>query len=139
MIIAVTTWNGGISPVFEVSQKLELFEVENGQVLTQKTLTIPPLSSGEKVDLLVGYGVVVLICGALTRQTEKMIRNHDLELHPFISGKIDAVLNAWHQKELIPTFKMPGCRRRRYSDYANHCCRRGTPIQNKETNLNSLI
>ena len=139
MIIAVTTWNGGVSPVFDVSQKLELFEVKSGIVRNLKTLSIPPLNSVDKVTFLLDHGVGVLICGALTRPTEKIILNHDLELHPFICGKIDTVISAWQQKKLIPKFKMPGCRRRRYTGNGSHCCHRDGPFQNEEIKPNKLI
>ena len=122
MILAVTIWNESISPVFEVSQTLVLFEVKDGLVTQKETIAVPSTNSFDKVKVLIELGVDTLICGALTRPIEKMILNQGLELHPFISGKLNEVITAWQENSLIPTFKMPGCRRRRYGDDQKHCC-----------------
>jgi len=134
MILAITIWNERVSPVFEVSKRLQLFKVETDSITKREILSLPPLNNFDKVKALVEHQVDVLICGALTRSAEQMLLNQGLELHPFITGEIQAVLEAWQHNELRPKFKMPGCRRRRYRPNQACCCQSGILSELKNRN-----
>ena len=122
MKLAITTWNENVSPVFDVSQKLLIIEITNGVVTNRETIMVPSLNSFEKAKLMIDSEITVLICGALTRSVEKMMLNHGLEVHTFITGEIESVIMAWQNNDLNQNFKMPGCRRRRYSETQPRCC-----------------
>ena len=130
MRLAVTSWNGTVSPVFDVSQEIQCFEIKEGTITKLETNSVPTLNSFDKVRFLVDHQIDTLICGALTRPVEKMICNQGIELHSFISGTVQTVIKAWQTNDLTPGFKMPGCRRRRYDSNRSSCCQ-GTGQFNK--------
>jgi predicted Fe-Mo cluster-binding NifX family protein len=107
--IAIPTWNGRISPVFDTASRLIVVEMgEKGedsrfeadiseQFLCSKTIRLTEL----RVD--------TLICGAISGQFAYMITNAGIKLIPWISGLVEDVLQAFLKGTLFDLrFMMPG-------------------------------
>jgi len=110
MKIALPTFNGRISPVFDVAQKLVLVEVDVANELSREEHAIPSKIFARRAARLSELGVEILLCGAISRPLAMMIAAHGIEIVPFISGGVDEVLGAYLQGRLAdPTFFMPGC------------------------------
>jgi predicted Fe-Mo cluster-binding NifX family protein len=113
MRIALPIWNGRIAPVFDVASRLMLADVESGTAL-QKWVTVlpqrPEYDGGEGLEAL---GVDVLVCGAISRRLEGLVRSRGISVAPFIAGEAEGVLLAWLDGRLSSeTYAMPGCGRR---------------------------
>ncbi|HOP27186.1 MAG TPA: NifB/NifX family molybdenum-iron cluster-binding protein [Candidatus Sabulitectum sp.] len=111
MRIALTVWNGRIAPLFDVAGTLVVAEV-SGKEVPERTVLPFPQNSGtmSRAAFLAENGVSVLICGAVSRQVHRMLALSGIEVHPFVSGDAEEVLQAFLSDTLeSPVFRMPGC------------------------------
>ncbi len=114
VIVAMTTWNGRISPVLDVARQAELFKVSGGQARVDRTVVLPGTEPEPQADALQALGAQVLICGALSRPLAMLLSAAGLNLLPFTAGETGEVLAAWLAGNLPnPVMTMPGCGGRR--------------------------
>jgi len=109
MKIAIPTWNGRVSPVFDAASRLLVVEVgeegEYSRFETDISEHFPP----SKTMRLTGFGVDTLICGAISRPLTYMITSAGITLIPWISGSVEDVLQAFLKGNLFDVqFLMPG-------------------------------
>jgi len=116
MKIALTVWQGRISPVFDVSGRALLVELEDGRTLSERELELPDGTPLDKLAFLAEAGVEELVCGAMSRPAQLATEGFGIKAHPFVAGELREVFQAWSDGVLSePRFSMPGCRR--------GCCR----------------
>lgn len=110
MRIAITTWQGRVSPVFDVSGEALILDVENGSVVARERIALEGASVLDRVRALSDRGVSTLICGALSRASAACLESRGIEALGFVAGEVEAVLGAWLQGSLgNPEWRMPGC------------------------------
>lgn len=114
MIVAIALWQDRIAPVFDVSRRLLLVEIEEGEVREIGRLELP----GDPMDLplrrLVEAGVDELICGAVSRPLTERLSAWNIRVHAFRTGSLDEVLQALLEGRIDDdAHAMPGCCRRR--------------------------
>ncbi|MBN1482303.1 dinitrogenase iron-molybdenum cofactor biosynthesis protein [candidate division KSB1 bacterium] len=120
MRIAITTWQGRISPVFDSSQWLQLFDDSGVRLFSEREYIGDEAPFG-KVERIKKLGADILICGAITRPLQFDLANSNIRVYPFVCGDVAAVLDAFiRQHDIDDRFAMPGRRRRRRN-------RRGRP------------
>lgn len=114
MKIAISSWNGRVSPVFDVSRQVAVMEAKDGKIINRQE---HDLESGEfyaKVIRLTELGIDTLICGAVSRPLADMIIARGIRLVPFVAGETDQVAKAYLAgNQLNTSFAMPGCCGRR--------------------------
>jgi len=114
MKVAVPTWQGRVSPVFDVARRLLVVEYQNG---TERDRTETAITSTTLVDRakdVSKLGVDVLVCGAISRPLEQLLIAEGVEVIPQTCGDVNEVLAAFQAGQLNrPAFVMPGCGRRR--------------------------
>jgi predicted Fe-Mo cluster-binding NifX family protein len=114
MKAALTIWNERISPVFDTAVSILLVDIEDQKCTPCGNIDLCDMSPNEKVHKLKTAGVEVLICGAVSNLFARLLTGENIDLVPWVSGKTDAVLDAFARGGLGPTkFLMPGCSRRR--------------------------
>ena len=108
--IAIPTWNGTVSPVFDTASRLLVVEVgEEGECSRFET-DISEHFLPSKSIRLTGLGIDTLICGAISRPLTYMITTAGIKLIPWISGQVEDVLQAFLTGTLLDIrFMMPGC------------------------------
>ncbi len=111
MKFAVTNMDKRVSPVFDVSRYIDLYDSEGyGHDAVFVSTYSLPASLGEKVSFLVECDINTVICGALTREGELSLICHDIEVYAFIRGSVDEVIYAWEHASLgDDRFCLPGC------------------------------
>jgi predicted Fe-Mo cluster-binding NifX family protein len=110
MKIAVTVWEDRISPVFDASRRLLIVDIKNTRIGERSVLVFDPEQPSRLVKILAKLDVRVLICGAVSQLPATIIDAADITLIPFITGRVDRVLEAFARGEsLEPAFLMPGC------------------------------
>ena len=110
MRMALPIWDGRISPVFDTARRLLVLEVEGAGALTRHEESLPEDMAAGRVSRLVGMGVGVLVCGAVSRPLAEMIAASGIRLIPFVSGDVEEVIQAFLAGKLPgPAFLMPGC------------------------------
>lgn len=108
MNVAVTEWQGRVSPVFDVAGTVILFDGEGAR----KRIELPGDCPWSKLCFLRDLQVEVLICGAISRSVDAMANELGMRVNPFVSGDVDAVWAAWKSGTLSEAcYSMPGCRR----------------------------
>ena len=125
MNVAVTAWDGRISPVFDSAKTLMLAEIKDGEVVSRRYESIDPVWVSHLADRLRELGVDVLICGAISQTPSTIIEANGIRLISFIGGAIEEVLNAFARNgRVAPDFLMPGCGRGRRQQGRGACPRR---------------
>jgi len=108
--IAIPEWQGCVSTVFDFANRLLLIDIEGCEEINRAEIALPNEPMPRRVASLKNLGVDVLICGAISRPLAFMITGLGIELLPYISGRIDEVLNAYLTGQLTEQrFSMPGC------------------------------
>ena len=111
MKTAITIWNDNrVSPVFDVTGKVLLYESKGERIYSERFLLLPDSSASDKVARLVDAGANVLICGAISKDAHSAATNAGIKVYPFISGDIREIIQACLTGRLIGGgFDMPGC------------------------------
>ena len=113
MRLAVATWNGRVSPVFDVARQVQILDVEDGVVRTRHEEELPGTEPRAQVDRLTAMAPHVLICGAVSRSMEALLATTGIEVISFTAGEVEEVLAAWLAGSVSnPALSMPGCRGR---------------------------
>jgi len=113
MKVAIPVWNLRISPLFDTARHLLIVEIEDGQELSRSEEELEDYLPPRRASRLVGLGVKILICGAISRQLAAMLIGSGITIVPWMSGLVDDVLQAYLRGKLPdPRFLMPGCRGR---------------------------
>ncbi|MFO7715730.1 NifB/NifX family molybdenum-iron cluster-binding protein [Desulfosarcina sp.] len=110
MKVAVTVWEKRVSPVFDASRRVLIADIENARITDQSYLVFDPGLPSNLAKTLSDLEVPVLICGAVSQVPANTLTAGGITLIPFITGKVDRVLEAYAKGEsLTPGFLMPGC------------------------------
>jgi len=108
--IAIPTWNGRVSPVFDTASRLLVVEVGKEGECSRFETDISEHFLPSKSIRLTGLGIDTLICGAISRPLAYMITTAGIKLIPWISGQVEEVVQAFLTGTLFdPRFIMPGC------------------------------
>ncbi|MDX9958825.1 MAG: NifB/NifX family molybdenum-iron cluster-binding protein [Clostridia bacterium] len=114
MNMAITVWNQRIAPVFDSARNVIIVEVREGRETGRRSLELDQMDPGGKAWLLRNEGVTELVCGAISREAEAMVRDQGIHVIPFIAGEVELVIQAWIGRQLDhDTYSMPGCGHRR--------------------------
>lgn len=115
MIVALSVWQGRISPVFDTAGQLWLIEVEAGREVSRRE---EPLKEGmfhQKAAKLSQLGVEVLLCGAISRPFAFMLASSGIQVVPFLTGDAQQVLDAFLAGKLSVSRPAPfGCGPQRF-------------------------
>jgi len=110
MKIAIPTWNGRVSPVFDSASRLLVVEVGEEREYSRFETDITDNFLPSKTIRLTGLGIDTLICGAISRPLAYMITTAGIKLIPWISGQVEDILQAFLKGNLFDMqFIMPGC------------------------------
>jgi predicted Fe-Mo cluster-binding NifX family protein len=110
MRLALATWNGRISPVFDVARQVLMLDVEDGRVIARREETLPGTEPQAQAIRLTAFGAEALICGAISRPMASVLSVAGIHTIPFTAGPVDEVLAAWLAGSLPnPALSMPGC------------------------------
>ncbi|HNQ35135.1 MAG TPA: NifB/NifX family molybdenum-iron cluster-binding protein [bacterium] len=112
MKIALSIWNERIAPVFDVSSRISLIEVDGERVTWKSAEELPGAASFAAAAWLAEQGVETLICGAVSRPVLARLTGYGIRVIPFVAGGRREVVEAWLNGTLErKPFLMPGCRR----------------------------
>jgi len=109
MRIAIAHWQDRISPVFDVSDRLLLIDIEDGRELKREDNLLNCSGPFERAREVYRLGVQVLLCGAVSRPLETALISSGVRVIGFICGGLEDVLNAYIKGRLADKcFHMPG-------------------------------
>ena len=110
MKIAIPIYGDYVSNVFDFAHRLLLVEIENGRETERCEVEIESRLLPQRAEQLKTLGVDVLVCGAVSRLLANIVTHSEIEVLPFVTGRVDSVLGAYMTGQLVkPKFRMPGC------------------------------
>lgn len=116
MKVAIPTWQGRVSPVFDVAGSLRLVEVADARAVGRQDATLTATDPLERARQVRQCGADVLICGAISWPLEMALTSAGVRVIAQTCGPVEDVLDAFLAGRLDGrAFRMPGCcgRRRR--------------------------
>ena len=117
MKVAIPTWTGRVSPVFDVAKRLLVVELKGDGPVNREEVAVEETQLLPRAKRVAQLGVDVLICGAISMPLEAMLTSAGVRVIPHICGPVEDVLLAFASGRLTDdAFLMPGCcgRRRRF-------------------------
>ena len=117
MKVALTVWEDTVSTVCDFSSTLLVFDVIGHEVKNKSFIPFRNEHFRTKVNQLEALGVEVLLCGAISRQLERMISSSGVKVVSWLRGSIKEVIEAYLVDGLADArFILPG-----------HCPGAGSP------------
>ncbi len=111
MRLALTVWDGRVSPVCDVARRLLLLTIEGGRVIERTERKLSADGYMQQAGLLLEAEPDVLICGAISRLLADLLLAQGVRLLPFIAGTEEEVIEAYLKGGMTsPALAMPGCR-----------------------------
>ncbi len=115
MKVAITVWEGRVSPVFDSAQTLWIAEILNSEIIGETYQDFNPNILQLLQEMLTKLGVNVLLCGAISEEPAYIIEVAGIELISFITGEVEEVLSTYiHGNPTWSKVTMPGCTKNVY-------------------------
>ncbi len=136
MRIALPTWEGRISPVFDVAEHLLLVDVDGTSPCGRDLRRLGGVEPLARTQVLTASRADVLICGAISRPLERVLTAAGIAVVSGICGDVDEVVRAFCLSRLDddPALHLPGCQRPRpAADCRVDLPRPGTPPERMAT------
>ena len=109
MKVAISTWGGRVSPVFDVAKNLLVVDIKAGEEISRSELRIKEVNIQLRARRLASHGLDVIICGAISWPLEALLVSEGIRVISQICGDIEQVLQAFKSGDFINyTFSMPG-------------------------------
>jgi len=110
MKIAVSVWEGRVSPVFDYASRLLVLDVETSGESSRFEVFLDEQACSRKCSRIRVLGVEVLICGAISRYLHGILMATGIRVIPWVCGSVSDVVNAFLDGTLSePRYRMPGC------------------------------
>jgi predicted Fe-Mo cluster-binding NifX family protein len=109
--IALPTWEGRVSPVFDVAEHLLIVDLDGASQRGRQSRRLGDAEPLVRAHVLTSEEVDVLICGAISRPLEHVLAGAGIEVVSGICGRIDDVLRAFSLSLLNSdaALHLPGC------------------------------
>ncbi|HOX85708.1 MAG TPA: NifB/NifX family molybdenum-iron cluster-binding protein [bacterium] len=112
--LAIPVFRDRVSPLFDASQVVLILQIEGDHEVSRQEVQLQSQLPLMRARELAGYGVEVLICGAISRPYSLALESLGIRILPFIAGEVQSVIFSYLQKQIFSTpFFMPGCKHRR--------------------------
>lgn len=100
MKVAMAHWQGRVSPVFDVADRLLLIEVLDGREGHRENLRLASRESFDRAKELVELGVNVLLCGAISLALEKALIGAGIRVIGFLGGEVENLIHVFLEGKL---------------------------------------
>ena len=115
MTVAISYWQGRISPVFDVSATVLIITISGGKEQSREDVTFGGEGIQARVARLVETGAGVLICGGVSWPLEVAIAAAGIEVISQTCGEVEEVVAAYIGGYLARAdFRITGCSRREH-------------------------
>jgi predicted Fe-Mo cluster-binding NifX family protein len=113
MRIAIPTWNGHVSPVFDVAHEVAVFDIDRDRG-TASAGTVHPLPAGRHSAGLEALGIDLVICSAISPALEAVLWVAGVEVVADICGSPTGIATSFARGDAaLDDFRCPGSANRR--------------------------
>jgi predicted Fe-Mo cluster-binding NifX family protein len=95
MLVALTDWEGRVSPLFDSTRRLLIADIRSRTVISKHYVFFDCDSAFSRAARLNDLGVDVLICGGISDSYANQIEARGIEIIPFSSGDVDEALEGY--------------------------------------------
>lgn len=130
-IVAITAWNKIVSPVFDSSRCIVIYDAVNRST----EIRLGDISILDKYNLLKDRGIDTLICGAISKSSYTLFKTCCNQILPWIGGPVTEIIRDYRNNiDISGKYYLPGCQHRQCKNHGsgNHCNRQ---LQNQRTTL----
>ncbi len=114
MKIAVSVWEGRVSPVFDTASRLLILDTPERGESSRYEVGLHEQTRSRKCSRIQVLGIEVIICGAISRHFQGILNASGIHVIPWICGSASEVLDAYMDGSLSHSkYLMPGCGRKR--------------------------
>ncbi|MBC8186293.1 NifB/NifX family molybdenum-iron cluster-binding protein [candidate division KSB1 bacterium] len=111
MCVALASFGDKIASLYESSNRFVVFHAPTYNVEDSEVSPIIDNSPNELLNLLKQHNVKILICGAISGCTRRLLNAQGIVVIPWITGDVKSVIYAFQSNRIFsPLFIMPGCR-----------------------------
>jgi predicted Fe-Mo cluster-binding NifX family protein len=110
MRICLAAYNHRLAALFDTASRLLLFDGLGDGLQPAGEVHPPGEGAASRIAAVLACGAEVLVCGAMSRCTRRILSDSGLVVWDWVRGDIDEVLTAWAQNRL-QDLSMPGCQR----------------------------
>lgn len=115
MRIAISIWEGRVSPVLDTASRLLIVEMEDQGEFSRSVLYLDEQDLAQRCRRIQRLEPDILICGAISRPFLRMLKASGIDVIQEISGPANEVIEAYLKGELFDSkFMMPWCKRNRF-------------------------
>ena len=123
MKIAITVWNGRISPLFDSASNVLIYESVREAEFSKEQIIFDGQSIEAKAIILLQNGIDLLICGAVSCEAERILSQKGIAVYAYLSGEAEEIMTMIKTNSpLYDKFAMPGCTRKRHCGKIHHRC-----------------
>ena len=102
MRIAIPRFGESVAPCFEYSATMAIFTVEDGRVVDQSDVPLQSSVPFDRVRLMKADDVDTVICGGVQALYEDLLRDNDIQVISWVSGKVEDLLARFIGGRLTP-------------------------------------
>jgi predicted Fe-Mo cluster-binding NifX family protein len=120
--VAITAWNKIVSPVFDSSRCIILFDADNRST----EIRMGDISIHDKYNMLKDRGIDTLICGAISKNSYTLFKTCCNQILPWIGGPVFEIISDYRNNiDISGKYYLPGCQHRqcRNRGRSSHCKR----------------
>ena len=111
MCVALAAFGDKIASLFESSNRFIIIQSPSYKFENSESIQIQNNSFNELLHLLKQNNAKILICGAISSRTRRLMEAQKIQVIPWITGNVQSVVEAFFSDNLFsPLFVMPGCR-----------------------------
>jgi predicted Fe-Mo cluster-binding NifX family protein len=100
MKLAIPELNGRVSPTFDFCRNLLFVELSSGESPRITDLDLSGLQGCQRACFLKTLKIEILLCGGISKDLEEDVREHGVQVVPWLSGDIMEVLGAYLEDKL---------------------------------------
>ncbi len=108
MKVAIPNHDGDVTPCFEYSSGITIYEIRKNRVVAQDDFTLRSKEELDRIRLLRDQEVSVLICSGIQDAHEGLLTASGIRVISWVSGKTNDVLHRFLQDKLVPGSDRPG-------------------------------
>jgi predicted Fe-Mo cluster-binding NifX family protein len=110
MVLAISHWQGRISPVFDVTQALLLIQFDGGRINQRQSVRLNSTNPYLRAKQMSSMGIDTLVCGAISQGQENALSNEGIQVAAFTCGRVEEILEALAAGDDLNAyhFRMPG-------------------------------
>ena len=95
MKIAVTYENGNVFQHFGHTEKIKIYEINNGNIISENIVDTSASGHEKLVDFLKNNNIEVLICGGIGEGAKNALSKADIQLFGGVSGNANEVIKEY--------------------------------------------